>query len=28
VADPECDGYSTSLMLDGDTRFDIQLVRR
>lgn len=24
----ECDGYSTSVTLDGDTRFDIQLVRR
>ena len=28
VADSECEGYSTSLTLDGDTRFDIQLVRR
>ena len=28
VADPECGGYSTSLTLDGDTRFDIELVRQ
>jgi hypothetical protein len=28
VPDPECGGYSASLTLDGDTRFDIQLVRR
>ena len=26
--DADCGGYSTSLTLDGDTRFDIQLVRR
>jgi hypothetical protein len=28
MADSDCGGYSTSLMLDGDTRFHIQLVRR
>lgn len=28
MTDSECGGYSTSLTLDGDTRFDIQLVRR
>lgn len=27
-ATAECGGYSTSLTLDGDTRFDIQLARR
>lgn len=28
LPESECDGYSASLTLDGDTQFDIQLVRR